>query len=189
MRVPAHFTNGPATKPYLDEHWKQVHCNTWSGQGKKKTKPQLIPHLGHSIMREHHNKWMVFWSGNGTLLASGQSSEEQLHPTIFPWPMRRWERQREKGRGKRRKKKKKVASDALVSPGKHNIVPLSQQHLTDTCFSLLSQNCIWDKSSCVTLNYKTWTFHSRETHFKRERLKEVTEMRNKKKRGKSSDKY
>lgn len=41
----------------------------------------------------------------------------------------------------------------------------------------------------VTFNYKTWTFHFYETHFKREGLKEVTEMRSKKKRGRSSDKY
>lgn len=47
-------------------------------------KERLIPHLGHSIMRGCRNKWMVFWSGNETALASGQSSEEQLHPTILP---------------------------------------------------------------------------------------------------------
>lgn len=48
--------------------------------GKKK----FSPYLSHSIMQGCHNKWMVFLSGNETALASGQFSEEQLHPTILP---------------------------------------------------------------------------------------------------------
>lgn len=60
----------------------KVHSNTWSGQTRKKQ--TYFPHLGCSIMRGCHNKWMAFWSAHGTALALGRPSEEQLRPTILP---------------------------------------------------------------------------------------------------------
>lgn len=118
--VPPHFSHGPAAKPHSVKHWKQVHSSIWPGQTKGKRR--FIPHLNHSVMQGCHNEWLVFWSDNGTALALGQSSEEQLHPTTLPWPARR-DRQ-----------EKKVASSQWLKAQENMAKIISQYHQEDTCF-------------------------------------------------------
>lgn len=174
-----HSSQGPATKPYSDEHWKQVHPIL--GQVRL-GKTRLIPHLGCSIMPGCHNKWMVFWSGHGTALALGRSSEEQLHPTILPWPGRRWEAEGEEWI----KKSSIITYRCSWKPWKQFPPPLNipKTHI----FSFYPSKygfTVFGIKAAVWLSIARQIFPLNETCFKRKGFKEVTEMRNK--RGKSSD--